>query len=129
MNRALWFVQALLSVFFVLASGAPKLLLPPETLPMPIPLPYSFVLFIGVAEVFGGLGLIVPAIDGVRPGLVPLAASGLVLVTLGATAYQLAAGEVAAAVFPVAVGLLCAFVAYGRWQLAPLRGSRRTVER
>jgi hypothetical protein len=129
MNRALWIIQVLLALLFVLASGAPKLLLPPETLPMPIPLPYSFVLFIGVAEVLGGLGLILPAITGVRPGLVPLAASGLVLVTLGATAYQFAAGEVAAALFPVAVGLLCAFVAYGRWQLAPLRGSRRSLER
>jgi uncharacterized membrane protein len=124
MNRALWIIQVLLALLFVLASGAPKLLLPPETLPMPIPLPYSFVLFIGVAEVLGGLGLILPAITGVRPGLVPLAASGLVLVTLGATAYQFAA-----ALFPVAVGLLCAFVAYGRWQLAPLRGSRRSLER
>ena len=129
MNRALWIVQSLLALFFALASGAPKLLLPPETLPMPIPLPYSFVLFIGVAEVLGGLGLILPAITGVRPGLVPLAASGLVLVTLGATAYHLAAGEVAAALFPVAVGMLCAFVAYGRWQLAPLRSSLRSMER
>jgi hypothetical protein len=129
MNRALWIVQALLALFFALASGAPKLLLPPETLPTPIPLPYSFVLFIGVAEVLGGLGLILPAITGVRPGLVPLAALGLVLVTLGATAYQLVAGEVAAALFPVVVGLLCAFVAYGRWQLAPLRGLWRPMER
>ena len=51
MNRALWIVQGLLALFFALGSGAPKLLLPPETLPMPIPLPYAFILFIGVAEV------------------------------------------------------------------------------
>ena len=41
MNRALWIVQGLLALFFALGSGAPKLLLPLETLPMPIPLPAS----------------------------------------------------------------------------------------
>jgi hypothetical protein len=122
MNRALWIVQGLLGLFFALASGAPKLLLPPEALPMPIPLPYAFLLFVGVAEVLGGLGLILPGVTGIRPGLTPLAASGLVLVTIGATAYQLAAGRPGNALFAVVVGLLCTFVAYGRWQLAPRRG-------
>ena len=54
MNLTLWIVQALLGLFFALGSGAPKLLLPPEMLPLPIPLPRLFVLFIGVAEVLGG---------------------------------------------------------------------------
>src|SRR5215208_2537647 len=62
MNRALWIVQGLLALFFALGSGAPKLLLPPETLPMPIPLPDLFLRFIGVAEVLGGLGLILPGL-------------------------------------------------------------------
>ncbi len=121
MNRALWIVQGLLALFFALGSGAPKLLLPPEMLPLPIPLPRPFVLFIGVAEVLGALGLILPGITRVRPGLTPLAAVGLVLVTLGGTVYQLAAGEVGNALFAAVVGLICAFVAYGRWRLAPLR--------
>ena len=123
MNRALWIVQGLLGLFFALASGAPKLLLPPETLPMPIPLPGPFVRFIGVAEVLGGLGLILPGLLRIWPGLTPLAAAGLVLVTMGATAYNLAAGQPESAAFAVGVGLLCAFVAYGRWRLAPHRGS------
>ena len=122
MNRALWIVQALLALFFALGSGAPKLLLPPEMLPMPIPLPSLLMLFIGVAEVLGGLGLILPGLLRIRPGLTPLAAAGLVLVTIGATVYQLAAGEVGNALFAVVMGLLCAFVAYGRWKLAPHRG-------
>ena len=121
MNLALWIVQALLGLFFALGSGAPKLLLPPEMLPLPIPLPRPFVLFIGVAEVLGGLGLILPGLLRIQPGLTPLAAAGLVLVTIGATVYQLAARQAESALFPVAVGLLCAFVAYGRWRLAPLR--------
>ena len=121
MNRALWILQVLLGLFFALGSGAPKLLLPPEMLPLPIPLPRPFVLFIGVAELLGGLGLILPGLLGIRPGLTPLAAAGLVLLMIGATVYQLAAGQIASALFAAAVGFLCAFVAYGRWRLAPLR--------
>jgi hypothetical protein len=119
MNRALWVVQVLLALFFALASGAPKLLLPADALPMPIPLPGPFILFIGVAEVLGGLGLVLPGLTRIRPGLTPLAAVGLVLVTIGATVYQLAADALGNALFAVAVGLLCAFVAYGRWRLVP----------
>jgi hypothetical protein len=119
MNYALWIVQGLLALFFTLGSGAPELLLPVETLPMPIPLPGWFLQFIGVAEVLGGLGLILPGLLRIRPGLTPLAAAGLVLITLGATVYQLAAGQVGSALFAVLVGLLCAFIAYGRWRLAP----------
>ena len=121
-NRALWIVQGLLGLFFALASGAPKLLLPPEALPMPIPLPGGLLQFIGVAEVLGGLGLILPGLLRIRPGLTSLAAGGLVLVTIGATVYQLAAGEPGNALFAAVIGLLCAFVAYGRWKLAPHRG-------
>src|SRR4051794_12892797 len=125
MNRALWIVQVLLGLFFALASGAPKLLLPADALPMPIPLPYAFILFIGVAEVLGGLGLILPGLTHIRPGLTPLAAAGLVLVTIGATIYQLAAGAPGNAVFAVVIGLLVAFVGYGRWQIIPHRASTR----
>jgi len=122
MNAALWIVQGLLGLFFALASGAPKLLLPAEMLPLPIPLPGLFLEFIGVAEVLGGLGLILPGLLRIRPGLTPLAAAGLVLLTIGATVYQLAAGQPESVLFAVVMGLLCAFVAYGRWRLAPHRG-------
>jgi len=123
MTYALWIVQGLLALFFILGSGAPKLVMPVETLPLPIPLPGWFLQFIGVAEVLGGLGLILPGLLHIRPGLTPLAAAGLVLVTIGATVYQLAAGHVGSALFAIFVGLLCAFIAYGRWRLAPHGGS------
>ena len=122
MNRALWVVQGFLALFFALASAAPKLLLPPDMLPpLPIPLPRPFILFIGVAELLGALGLILPGLLRIRPGLTPLAAAGLVLITTGATVYQLMSGEPGNALFAVVMGLLCAFVAYGRWQLVPHR--------
>src|SRR3954454_10171625 len=120
-DRLLWTLQWLLALFFALGSGAPKLFLPLDTLPMPLPLPELFLRFVGVAEVLGGLGLVLPGLLHIRPGLTPLAAAGLVLVTIGATVYQLAAGAPENALFAVAVGLLCAFVGSGRWQLRPLR--------
>jgi hypothetical protein len=122
MHRGLWVVQWFLALFLGLASAVPKLFIPPELLPpMPIPLPQAFIVFIGVAELLGALGLVLPGLTGIRPGLTPLAAAGLLLITIGATAYQLAAGEPGNAVFAVVIGLLCAFVAVGRWQLLPHR--------
>lgn len=87
-----------------------------------MPLPGPLVRFIGVAETLGALGLVLPGLLGLRPGLTPLAAAGLVIVMIGATAVTLAGGGVGMAVVPLAVGLLAAFVAYGRWRLAPHRG-------
>ncbi len=124
MNYVLWIVQGLLALLFLFAGGM-KLVLPLEKLTGPVPLPGLFVRFIGVAEVLGALGLVLPGLLRIRPGLTPLAAAGLVLLTIGATAYQLAAGQVESALFAVAVGLLAAFVAYGRWRLVPHRGSSR----
>src|SRR6266496_570350 len=121
MNVALWTLQILMGLFFILASGAPKLLLPAEMLPMPIPLPGWFMTFTGVAEILGGLGLILPGLLRIRPGLTPLAAAGLALVAIGGTVYQVAAGEFGNAVFALVFVLLCAFIAYGRWQLLPHR--------
>src|SRR4051794_3473907 len=127
-DRLLWTLQWLLALFFALGSGAPKLFLPLDTLPMPLPLPELFLRFVGVAEGLGGLGLVLPGLLRIRPGLTPLAAAGLGLVTIGAPVYQLAAGQPGNAVFAVVVGLLAAFVAYGRWRLVPLRGSSRRPE-
>lgn len=128
-NAILWIVQSLLALFFAGASGAPKLFLSPELLAanMPIPLSEPFLKFIGTAEVLGALGLILPGLTRVRPTLTSLAAMGLVLLTICAAVYQLMASQPANAVFALVVGLICAFVAYGRWRLAPLTASRERV--
>src|SRR5919206_4490893 len=114
LSRASWVLQVLLAVFFALGSGAPKLLIPADQLPMPIPLPQAFVWFIGVCEVLGGLGLILPGLTRVRPGLTPLAAACLVLLTICAAVYQVLAGQPESAVFALAIGAVCAWVAYAR---------------
>jgi uncharacterized membrane protein YphA (DoxX/SURF4 family) len=129
MTYALWTVQVLLALVFLFAGGV-KLVTPFEEMAaqMPVPLPELFLRFIGVAEVLGALGLILPGLLRIRPGLTPLAAAGLVIIMIGATVLTLVGGLGAMALIPLVVGLLAAFVAYGRWQLAPFRGASRRSE-
>ena len=127
MTYALWIIQGLLALLFLFIGGM-KLVLPLEVLTEGTPLPGLFVRFLGVAEVLGAIGLILPGLLGIRPRLTPLAACGLVIIMIGATVLTLAGvvlgGGVAPVLIPLVVGLLSAFVAYGRWRLAPLgRGS------
>ena len=121
-NVLLWTAQGLLTLIFLFAGGM-KLVLPLEMLKGPVPLPGLFLKFIGVAEVLGAIGLILPGLLRVRPGLTPLAAAGLVIIMIGATVVTLLGGTVAPALIPFTVGLLAAFVARGRWQRGPARGS------
>jgi hypothetical protein len=114
MTYALWVVQGLLALLFLFAGGM-KLVLPLEALKGPVALPGPFLRFIGVAEVLGALGLILPGLLHRRPSLTPLAAAGLVIIMIGATVVTVVSGQLASALIPVGVGLLAAFVAYGRW--------------
>ena len=127
LNVALWTLQVLLALFFAIASGAPKWFLTPEQLApnMPIPLPDVFVKFIGTCEILGALGLLLPGITRVRPGLTTVAASCLVALTICAATYQVMGGHPFNAVFALVIGAIAAFVAYGRGRLAPL--AERTV--
>jgi hypothetical protein len=118
MTSALWIVQGLLAALFLFAGGM-KLVLPLEALKGPVTLPGWFLRFIGVSEVLGALGLILPGLLRIRPGLTPLAAAGLVIIMIGATGIGLMVGDVAVTLISLVVGLLAAFVAYGRWRLAP----------
>ena len=115
LTSALWIIQGLLALLFLFA-GSMKLLVPIEmlTAQMPLPLPGLFLQFIGVAEVAGAIGLILPGLLRIRPTLTPLAACGLLIIMVGATVVTLAGGQVVPALVPLVVGLLCASVAYGR---------------
>jgi uncharacterized membrane protein YphA (DoxX/SURF4 family) len=123
----------LLALLFLFAGGT-KLVLPPDVLtsmgsPNPVPRPGQFVRFVGVAEVLGALGLILPGLLRIKPWLTPLAAAGLVVVMIGAAALTMAADGFAAGVVPLVVGLLAAFVAYGLWRLAPRPARREMIRR
>src|SRR5262249_42712694 len=113
MTYTLWTVQGLLALLFLFAGGM-KLVMPIAELTKQMPLPGLFVRFIGVAEVLGAMGLILPGLLRIRQALTPLAAAGLVIIMIGATALTVAGGQVAPALLPVVVGLLLAFVAYRR---------------
>jgi DoxX-like family len=111
----LWTVQGFLALLFLFA-GSIKLIVPIGllTAQMSLPLPGLFLKFIGVAEIAGAMGLILPGLVRVRPLLTPLASAGLVIIMIGATVVTLVGGEVVPALVPLMVGLLCAAVAYGR---------------
>ena len=128
MNVALWIVQVLLAALFLFAGGV-KLITPVEEMlkQTPLAVPGWFLRFTGVVEVLGAIGLIVPWLTGIRPGLTPLAAAGLVIVMIGAVIFTIFSGDIAMVLMPLAVGLLCAFVAYGRWRLTPHPGSSKTA--
>jgi len=120
MNILLWIIQVLLALLF-LFSGAMKFVMPVEEMnrQAPVVLPGLFLHFIGVCEILGGLGLILPALLRIKPGLTQLAATGLAIITLGATVITMK-GATALAILPLVACLLSIFVAYGRWRVAPI---------
>ena len=83
-------------------------------------LPVALVRFIGVAELAGALGLVLPAVTRIRPSLTPLAASGLATIMALAIPFHLVRGETGAIVFNVVLGALGAVVAWGRGRWAPI---------
>jgi hypothetical protein len=115
----LWGVQALLALVF-LVMGATKLTTPATELTKQFGMPAPFLRVIGVCELLGALGLILPGVTRIGTWLTPLAAAGLVVIMVGATLDWLALGTSANALVPLVVGLLAASVAYGRRRLLPL---------
>ena len=125
MNILLWIIQVLLALLFLFAGGM-KLIVPADVLMQQAPpgstqFPALFLKFLGLVEVLGGLGLILPGLFHKRPELTPLAAAGLVIVMIGAVVTSANDHGFKMAVFPLVTGLLCAFVAYGRSKLVPHR--------
>jgi DoxX-like protein len=113
LNKTLWTVQGLLALLFLFA-GVTKLVLPIEAMAGPVHFPGPFLRFIGVAEVLGALGLILPGLLRIQEVLTPVAAAGLVVIMIGATVVTAIGGAIAPAAFPFVVGILAASVAYGR---------------
>ena len=119
MNRALWVVQILLAAAFLM-TGFMKLTMAEDLLAASSPFPVLFVRFISVCEILGAIGLVVPGLTRIRTGLTPLAAAGLVIIMIGAVVSTVVTMGPAMAIMPLILGVLPAFLAYGRWQVAPL---------
>src|SRR3954452_11981615 len=83
MNLLLWIVQVLLALLFLFAGGT-KLVMSAAELTSQSPLPAGFLRFIGVMEILGGLGLVLPGMLRIRPALTALAAAGLFIIMVGA---------------------------------------------
>jgi len=128
-NRALWAVQGLLALVFVFAGGM-KLVTPVEAMQGPIALPGPFLWFIGIAEVLGAIGLILPGLLRIKPGLTSLAAGGLVIIMSGATVLTATTMGLAPSLIPLIVGILAAWVAHARrdWGLNRGLGAPVTVD-
>ena len=112
-NVLLWTAQVLLAALFLFAGGF-KLYLPAEALEQQAQMSGAFLHFVGAMELLGGLGLLLPALIGVRTYLTPLAAAGLAIIMIGATVTTVASHGVVAAIMPFATGCVAAFIAYGR---------------
>ena len=129
-NVTLWTIQVVLALLFLFAGGM-KLVLPLAALKGPIPLPGLFLRFIGVCEVSGALGLILPGLLKIQRRLTPLAASGLVIIMSGATIITIAGGSAAGASIPFVVGILAITIARGRrsWGAVRVERGRRMATR
>jgi hypothetical protein len=126
MNVVLWILQVLLAAAF-LAHGLMMLVPPPEiAAQMNASLPRWFSLFIGVAEVFAAVGLILPGLTRIAPWLVAWAAGGIMIVMVSATIYHVARGEISAAAVTLLLLAMATFVAYMRHRAMPIT-ARRTA--
>ena len=121
MNTALWIVAGLLSIVYV-GSGGLKVIASKERIAATGPAagwtedftPRS-IKAIGVLELLGGLGLVLPAAFGVAPDLVPLAALGLAMIMAGAAATRISRREYRLMLVDLTYLVLIGFVAWGRF--------------
>ena len=123
MNIALWIVQVLLAGLFLMAGVMKvfqyervKASRPQEKLV----LPRGLTTFIGISELLGGLGLLLPALTGILPWLTPLAGAGLTLIMILAIGFHASRREGQAIAINSVLLVLTAFVAYGRLLIVPL---------
>lgn len=116
MDTFVWTLQLGLGVLFTL-HGAALLIMPPQLAGQLASLPYpkSFLQVIGLCEVLGGLGLILPWWLGIMPVLTPLAAVGLAVIMVGAAATHMRASEVRQVAVLSTLVLLLVVVIFARW--------------
>ncbi len=128
LSIGLWVVQGLLFLVFA-GTGAWKLLSPVPALAAKFPwmgqVPEWFMRATGVVDLLGGLGVLLPALTGIRPGLTPLAALGCAVLQVCAIAFHVSRGEAANTPFNLLLLALSAFVFWGR----RLRAAERSATR
>lgn len=123
MHIGLWIGQVLLAGMFIMA-GVMKATQPVEALVESLPwvttVPAALVKFIGVSELLGGLGLLLPSLTRIKPHLTVWAALGLSLVMILAAGFHASRGEFSAIGMNVVLIAIALFVAWGRSKKAPI---------
>jgi uncharacterized membrane protein YphA (DoxX/SURF4 family) len=124
LNISLWIAQVVLGGMFLMA-GFMKISSPIEELAVTVPwakdLPLQVVRFIGTTELSGALGLLLPSLFRIKPVLTPTAASGLVIIMLMAAIFHITRSEFPAIAFNATLGLVAAFIAWGRFKWVPIQ--------
>lgn len=124
MNIILWFFQVLLAALFSIAGYMKAFLslnILSHSLPWISALPVEVIRFIGVCELLGALGLLLPPLIGIFPKLTIIAALCLALVMFNASVFHAFRGEFSAIILNTAIFAIAVFVAYGRWKLVPIK--------
>lgn len=122
MNRFLWVLQIFFGLSFV-AIGVTHFVVPtglPDLMSWMYELPTTLHVTAGIAEVLGGLGLILPGLTKIRTELTALAATGLGAVMIGAVIWHAGRGEASQIVTNVILAAAMGFIAYSRWRVTPL---------
>ena len=118
MNIVLWIIQGLLAVAFIMA-GIMKLSQPVEKLKSNMAwaedISPTNIKLIGLLELLGGIGVVLPQATGILPWLTPLAAVGLAATMIGALFFHLRRKEMTSLPVNVVLLALAIFVAYGRF--------------
>ena len=123
LHVTLWIVQVLLAAFFLMAGfnhGLRPIAEAAKMAPWVTDVPVALVRSIGIAELAGALGVVLPAATRVKPWLTPLAAAGLALIMALAVPFHIMRGETGGIGMHIVVLLLAAFVAWGRARRAPI---------
>jgi hypothetical protein len=112
----LWVGQGMAAGLFLFAGGF-KLTAPAEMMSEgPVVLPVLFLRFIGLCEVLGAVGLILPGVFRIHRELTPLAAAGLVIIMIGATVLTAIGGQIGGAVVPFVIGVVLVTIGRRRWR-------------
>ncbi|HYG15170.1 MAG TPA: DoxX family protein [Bacteroidia bacterium] len=119
----LWVAQVLLAAMFIM-SGFMKVAQPISQLSQMLPwagdMPEALVRFIGLSELLGGLGLLLPSLLRIKPVLTPVAAVGLALIQLLAAGFHVSRGETDAIGMNIVLAAVAVFIAWGRFKKRPI---------
>ena len=117
----LWTIQTVLALLFAFAGVMKLVVMSADMLEQQSGMDGTFLQFIGLCEALGALGLILPGLFRIRPGLTGVAAAGLVVIMIGATVLTAGDQGPMAAVVPFVTGILSTVVAWYRWPAATVR--------